>query len=175
MTCLNNKKTYRSGAVIDISSDSVKMRISQLRGGIITDIDMLEYPLHIGHEVYNNGKISFESLRKMSEILSSFSQVMRENGIQQYRLVSGSVLREAENRAYVADQIKIRNDMNIEILEDDQEKSIIFHEIIRKLQSDIGSKNSLISYIGKGSIGVGVYKHGEIVFSESIPIGSLKI
>ncbi len=172
---MNKKKTYRSAAVLDISSDSVKMRISQLKSGVISDIDVLEYPLHIGHEVYNTGKISFESIRKMSEILSGFSQVMKENDILQYRLVSGSVLREAENKAYVADQLKIRNDMNLEILDDDREKSLIYHEIIRNLKSDMQNKNSLISYIGKGSIGVAVYRDSGIVFSENIPIGSLKI
>lgn len=172
---LNKRKSYRSAAVIDIGSSIIKMRISQLQSNIVADIDVLECPLHIGHEVYNTGKISFESLRKISKILDGFAQVMQENNILQYRLVAGSVLREAENRAYVVDQIKIRNDMTLEILDDDHEKSLIYHEIIRKLKGDEVIKNSLISYIGKGSLGVAVYKDEGIVFSENIPIGSLKI
>ena len=56
--------------------------------------------------------------------------MMLEYGVTQYKVVATSVLREAQNRAYVVDQVKIQNDMAIEVLEDDQEKTLIYSEIL---------------------------------------------
>ena len=87
---------------------------------------MLRYPTQIGHEVFSTGKISFDSLKEMISVLRGYAQVMLEYGVTQYKVVATSVLREAKNRAYVVDQIKIQNDMAIEVLEDDQEKTLIY-------------------------------------------------
>ena len=39
-----------------------------VQNGEIKDIDRLEYPIQLGHEVFNTGKISFESLKEISSI-----------------------------------------------------------------------------------------------------------
>ena len=44
-------------------------------------------------------------------------------------------LREAKNSAYVLDQLKIQNDMTVEILEDSQEKTLIYSEILASLRT----------------------------------------
>ena len=66
---MNKKKNPKIAAVIDIGSNMLKMRISQLKKGEIVNLDRLEYPLHLGHEAFHDGKISFESLRELSSAL----------------------------------------------------------------------------------------------------------
>ena len=132
MFSLNKKKNGKAAAVIDIGSNLIKMRISQLKKGEIIELDRLEYPLGLGHEVFTNGKISFESLRILSQILRGYAEVMEEYGITQYRVVATTALREASNRAYVIDQLKIQNNMTVTVLEDDQEKTLIYSEILMK-------------------------------------------
>lgn len=164
-------------AVIDIGSNMLKMRISQLKKGQITDIDILEYPLRLGHEVFNSGKISFESLRELSHILHGYSSLLSEYGVDQYKVVATTALREAENKVYVTDQLKIQNDMTVQILEDDQEKSLIYSEILNSLK-EAGHKelsNTLITYIGTGSIGLAIFDGKSIVYSQNISMGSLKL
>ena len=126
---MNKKRRGKAVAVIDIGSSLIQMRVSQLCDGAITDIDVLRYPTQIGHEVFSTGKISFDSLKEMISVLRGYAQVMLEYGVTQYKVVATSVLREAKNRAYVVDQIKIQNDMAIEVLEDDQEKTLIYSVI----------------------------------------------
>ncbi len=171
---MNKKRGSRPVAVIDIGSNVVKMRIAQLQGGECVDLDRLEYPVNLGHEVFGRGKISFESLKELSSILHGFSQVMTEYGVTQYRAVATTVFREAENRAYILDQLKIQNNMNVTVLEDDQEKTLIYSEILRSLE-DMPPAGALISYIGTGSIGVALYEPPCMVFSQNIPMGSLKL
>lgn len=125
---MNKKKGSKSGAVIDIGSHMLKMRIAQLKKGEVVEVDRLEYPLHLGHEVFNDGKISFESLRELSRILHGYVETLEGYGVDQVRVVATTALREAKNRAYVVDQLKIQNDLTVQVLEDDQEKTLIYSE-----------------------------------------------
>lgn len=174
---VNKKKGGRIAAVIDIGSNMLKMRIAQLRKGEVAPVDRLEYPLRLGHEVFHEGKISFESLRELSNILHGFSKIMSEYGVDQYKVVATTALRDAKNRDYVIDQLKIQNDMTVEILEDDQEKTLIYSEILNSLSTmpDLPAGNSLISFIGAGTIGLTVFDGKNMVFSQNISIGSLKL
>lgn len=173
---MNKKKGGRIAAVIDIGSNMLRMRIAQLRKNEIVDLDRLEYPVSLGHEVFSNGKVSFESLRELSSVLQGYSEIMREYGVDLYRIVATTALREAKNRAYVLDQLKIQNDMTVEVLEDDQEKTLIYSEILESMKGcGQGIDNALISYIGAGTIGLAVYNGTNMIFSQNIPMGSLKL
>ncbi len=174
---MNKKKNNKIAAVIDIGSNMLKMRVSQLKKAEIVDIDILEYPLCLGHEVFANGKISFESLRELSGILRGYSVIMSEYGVGQCKVVATTALREAMNRFYVVDQLKIQNDMTVQVLEDDQEKTLIYSEILNSINTMENKKgeNALISYIGAGTIGFSVYNGKRMIFSQNIPMGALKL
>ena len=174
---MNEKRGGKIAAVIDISTNMLKMRVSQLKKGEIVNIDRLEYPLRLGHEVFHGGKISFESLRQISAILLGYSETMKEYGVSQCKVVATTALREAKNRDYITDQLKIQNNLTVEVLEDDQEKTLIYSEILRSLRTmeDLPADNALISFIGTGSIGLSVFDGKSMVFSQNISIGSLKL
>ena len=103
--------------------------------GNLQDLEYLEYPTSIGHEVFTNGKISFESIRALSSALHGFSKLMEEYGVSSSRVVATTALREADNRAFVVDQLKVQNGMQVEILEDNQEKAYVYGEIAQKYPS----------------------------------------
>lgn len=48
--------------------------------------------------MFNYGKISFECLRELSHILTGYSNVMKEYGVDQYKVVGTTALREAQNK-----------------------------------------------------------------------------
>ena len=170
------KESKNIAAVITIGSELVKMLIANLSGGEIKIIDILTYPLNLGHEVFSYKKISFESLKELSKALSGFTRVMEEYGITQYRAVATSVFREASNREFVIDQLRIRNDLNIEVLGLDKAKSLIFSEIVRSAgNAEEDLSNTLISYLGTGSISLSVYKKGIMEYTRNFSTGSMKL
>ena len=174
---MNKRKYPKAAAVIDIGSSELKLRIAQLRKGEICDLDRLVFPLALGHEVFTEKKISFECIRQMSHALSGFTALMKEYGITQCRTVATTALREAENRAFVLDQLKVQNNLNVEVLEDDQEKTLIYSEILTSLKAtgSLVPGCSLLSFIGSGSIGAAVYDGSAMICSQNIPIGALKL
>lgn len=174
---MNKKSAARAAAVIEIGSNNVRMRISQWTKGSVVTLDRLEYPVSLGHDVFSTGSISFDSLRELSAVLSKFSAALLSYNIEKPRVISCTALREARNRALVVDQLKVRNGMDVAVLEDSQEKAYIYQEIIAKLGGGkpVQPGNTMIGYVGSGSIGVAVYDGEKIVYSQNISMGALKL
>lgn len=174
---MNKKSSANTTAVIEIGSNNVRMRVSQLSKGKLSTLDTLEHPVALGHDVFENGSISFNSLRELSGVLSKFSASLLSYNIEKPRVVSCTVLREAKNRSLVADQLKVRNNMDVTVLEDGQEKAYIYSEIIQALTEEpsVRGKNSMIAYVGSGSIGIAVFDGEKIVYSQNISMGASKL
>ena len=113
---------------------------------------------------------------------------MKEYGVDQYKVVGTTALREAQNKEFIQDQLLIQNDMIVEIYDDNQEKSLIYSAITKALkhmelfspQSNLKEQtkqpeNMLLSYIGTGSIGISLYNGKHIFFTQNISTGSLKL
>lgn len=174
---MNKKTAAHAAAVIDIGSNSVRMRVSQLSKGTVSTLDLLEYPVRLGHDVFETGAISFDSLRTLSSALGKFTSALLTYNIQKPRVISCTALRDAKNRTLVIDQLKVRNNLDVAVLEDSQEKAYIYSEIATKLKDADCLKpgNSVIAYVGSGSIGVAVYDGTKILCFQNISMGSLKL
>ena len=165
-----------TAAVIDIGPDFIKMKVSAMKGGKIEEIDKLEMPTNLGHEIFNNSKVSFECLRNISEILNGYFEILREYGVKKFKVITSTFFKEAQNYEYVVDQIKIRNNVDVEILEDGLEKSLIYSEIVKRIRlRDRNCKNILIAYVGASSVGLAIYSKDSVMFSQNVRIGSLKL
>ena len=173
---MSDTQKNKIAAVIDIGSAAIKMRISQSQKDGIVDLDYLEYPLPLGHDVYTNKKISMELIREIIQVLNGFCDLMKEYGVTQHRVVASSALREAGNRIYVLDQIRIQNGLTVDILEDIENKSLIFNEAAMALeQNPLSGSGALIGYVGEGSIGVAVYDNHRLSMTQNMKSGSIRL
>lgn len=176
---MDGKPGSRSGrrpgkvvAVLDIGSSSLRMGIYQNNKDAVQRLELLDSPLRLGHEVFASGRIHAESVRELCDALKGYAQVMKEYGVSEYRVLATTALREAENRAYVVDQIKIRNGLNVEVLENGEESALIYSAMLRspRLKS-----RSLLSYIGTGSVGAAVCEDGTLTKACHLRLGFLKL
>ncbi len=174
---MNKKNAANTAAVIEIGSNNMRMRVSQLAKGKLSTLDYLEYPVRVGHDVFETGSVSFESLREVSSVLGKFSAALATYNVQKPRVISCTALRDAKNRSLVADQLRVRNGIDVTVLDDSQEKAYIYSEILTKLEGKpfLTEGNSLIAYVGSGSIGVAVFDGAEIVYFQNIPMGATKL
>ncbi len=173
---MNKKSAARTAAVIEIGSNNVRMRVSQWTKGNVVTLDRLEYPVGLGHDVFSSGDISFDSLRELSSVLAKFTAALRSYNIEKPKVISCTALREAKNRALVVDQLKVRNGLEVNVLEDSQEKAYIYKEVIQRLgDAKLQQGNTMIAYVGSGSIGVAVYDGQKVIYSQNISMGALKL
>lgn len=166
------KRTAKAVSVIDIGSNYVRMGVYQRGKGGIQPLDTLEYPLRLGHEVFTTGRVSPGAMRQLVAILRGYTQVMKEYGVTEYRAIAATALREAENRAFVLDQIRVQNNLAVEVLEDGRESSLIYSALLR---SPHRKEESLLGYVGTGSLGLAVWRQGAVEQSCSMTIGFLKL
>ncbi len=98
-------------------------------------------------------------------------------GVEKPRVVSSTALLEARNRSLVVDQLKVRNNLDVSVLDGSQEKAYIFSELKKSLAGEPSVKTgcTLAAYIGGGSVGLAVLDDGKIVYFQNIPIGALKL
>ena len=102
--------------------------------------------------MFSSGSISFDSLREISSVLSKFSAALLSYNIEKPKVISCTAWW-SKNRALVADQLKVRNGVDVTVLEDSQEKAYIYQEIIEKLNGcQLETGNTMIAYVGSGSI-----------------------
>lgn len=174
---MNKKSAANTAAVIEIGSNHVHMQISQLSKGSISTLELLEYPVRLGHDVFETGSISFDSLRELSSALEKFSSALLTYTVQKPKVISCTALRDAKNRSLVTDQLRVRNGMDVTVLDDSQEKAYIYSEITARLSGAdfLKNGNSLIAYVGSGSIGIAVYDGTKIVYFQNISMGALKL
>ena len=106
-------------------------------------------------------------MQEISNILKGYMNILNEYHIKSYQVIASTLLNDTENCAYIVDQLKIQNDVNVKILEDRQEKRLIYFEILSALKNSRHENlnKTLISYIGAGNIGFSIYDREKILFS----------
>ncbi len=170
-------KTYKNiCAIIEIGANSIKMGIFQNNKNIVSNIDTLIYPLAMGHEIFNTGKLSFSTLNELTATINKFKEASLTYGVSQIKVISTTVMREAENKAYIADRVLTQNHLSVDVLLDGREKSLIYADMISQiLECPVNVKKAIIALVGSSTIGLAVLEGGYVTRSFDIPIGSLKL
>ena len=172
---MSSKQTV---AVIDLGSLSLRMKIFQLnRKESPKEIESLRRFLALGAQTYRYGSISESQVAELCEILSGFVIKMKEYKISKSLCVATSAFREAENRDFVVEQIRLKTGLVVQILDNATER--YYHTLsLKELMGDfekIIQTGTLILDLGAGSIQTSVFDKSEFIFSQNMLLGSLRI
>ncbi len=165
-------------AAVDVGSNSIRMCISQVnRDGGLEMLEDLWHPTNIGKDTFAYGRIQVESIHDTCSKLKKFTMLMKDYAVTQYRAVCTSGIREAENREYVLEQIRLRTGLVVEIINNAQERFFMYKAMRYFLggKQGIGDKGTLIVDIRSGGVEISVYSEGSLKFTEYIKIGSLRL
>lgn len=165
-------------AAIDVGSYEVGMKIYELatRRGI-RQIDSVSSRMELGKDTYNTGKVSVEKIGELCGILNDFVRIMNGYKVTSYRACATSSVREAGNRLLILEQVKRRTGINLEILDNSEQrfldyKSIAFGE---KNFYRIIQNGTAIVDVGSGSIQISLFDNDKLVTTQNIRIGNLRI
>jgi exopolyphosphatase/guanosine-5'-triphosphate,3'-diphosphate pyrophosphatase len=172
-------KKYRLAAVIDIGSNELKLQIAQMtkaesETGVIKYLENVSYPLGLGRDTFHTGRMSFEKADKACEIIKKFLQLTQEYGVKDIKTVATTAVREAANKDYILDQIKIKTGLSVDVMDDLDEKRYI-HKLLTHYAGDSLKQSALMVYISTGSIGVSALEDGKMPLFNNIRVGSLRM
>lgn len=168
------KNKFETVAVIDIGSNELRLRIAENAKGKLKYLESLSFPLSLGRDTFDTGKISFEKVDKACDIIKNYLQVASELGVSKVRAVTTTAVREALNRDYILDQIKLKTSLNIQVYDNTEEKLYIY-KMMSRLLGEETKESAMMVYLGAGNIGISILNSGKIHFAQNISIGSLRV
>lgn len=169
---------YKVLAAIDVGSNALRMTIAQVKSdGEVIPMEDLYQPTNIGKDTFAFGRIQVQSIHDTCDTLKGFYKLMQDYKIKDYRAVTTSGIREAENREYVLEQIRIRSHLEVEIINNAQERFLMYKAIRNHMANEqlFSEKGTLIVDIGSGGVEISVYSLGCLKFTEYIKVGSLRL
>lgn len=169
-------KTYLYG-IINIGASAFRMVVSEISKDKVNEIDYLIKPLRLGIDTFSQGYISLEHVKQAADILRGFKLKMEEYGIKQYKAVCTSGVREALNKDFFIDYIKIHAGIDIVILDPSEE--IYIKYLTAKLSvanfDKMEKQGVVFANIASGNVTLSVTKGDNILYSGALPYGSLRL
>ena len=170
------KKTMMSA--IDIGSYSLKMKIVEVdETGNLRTIERLSKPASLGRDTFSAGKVSYETVEEICDILAGFQRLMQEYECRHYRAVATSAIREAQNREYLLDQIRLKTGLQVEVLNNARERYLTYKAIRENLPQyeEARQEGAMVVEVGSGSIEMTLYHQGHLLQSHNIKLGHLRL
>ena len=163
-------------AAIDIGSNAARLLIKS-----VDDIQekcykkemLLRVPLRLGFDVFAKGELSEKKAGKLKRLMKAFRQLMKIYDVDRYRACATSAMRDARNGSEVIREIKKSTGIAIEIIDGEEEARMVYNNHIECLEDRKG--NYLYVDVGGGSTEVNLLTEGELVYSKSYNIGTVRI
>ncbi|HZK53949.1 MAG TPA: exopolyphosphatase [Desulfosporosinus sp.] len=165
-------------AAINVGSDFLRMSIAQLNPeGSLMFLEDASLPNNIGKDTYANGRISPKTIKETCAGLKGFSKLMKDYGVKIYRAVATSGLHEADNRDYIIEQIRLIAGLDVEIINNVQERFLIYRALRNYLHEfdKIDLTDSIIVNLTSGGVEVSMYGSDGLIFTEYIKMGPLRL
>ena len=172
-------------AAIDIGSNAARLLIksvtSQDDGTLLFQkLQFVRFPLRLGLDVFQNGKVSEEREEQFVRMIKAFRQLLIIYNVVTCRACATSALRDASNGPKILKHIKKVTGINIEIISGDEEAQIIYENHIERLlvmskSAQDEETNFLYVDVGGGSTEVSFISGGQLIASKSFNIGTLRL
>lgn len=172
------KNRYRTVAAIDVGSYYLRMLIAEISPvGKISHLEDVWQPTNIGRDAFAYRRVEIKSIHETCETLKGFGKLMRDYKVKHYRAVSTTGIREAENQEYVLEQIRLRTGLQIQVINNSEERFLLYKAIRDHLPNAhrFREQGALIVSIGSGGVEISVYNQGNLRFTEYIKVGALRI
>jgi len=160
-------------AGVDIGSNSFRLIIADVEDNKLLKIVHEERTItRLAEGLIETGRLKKENIDKSVEVLSYFRKKIDEFGINKYKFIATSAVREAENASIFLDKLAEKG-ININVIDGKYEGVLTFHGVNAAI--DISGENVLIFDIGGGSTELIFVENGKVKTVESTELGVVKL
>ena len=164
-------------AAIDIGSNAMRLLFCSV---YIVDgkphfskEELFRMPIRLGEDVFTIGKISEQKTEKLITALKGYSELIKAYGVENYRAVATSAMRDASNGSQIISRIKTETGLNVEIIDGKSEASLVFSNHIEELLNPRWAY--LYIDVGGGSTELTLYFNNKVVAAKSFNIGTVRM
>ena len=165
-------------AAIDIGSNAVRLLIKSIDREAVQEkkikkVMMLRVPLRLGFDVFSIGELSEKKADKLRRLMKAFRQLMKIYDVDDYRACATSAMRDARNGRTIIKKIEKDTGIRIEIIDGQEEARMIYTNHIECMEDRLG--NYMYVDVGGGSTEINLLTNGELVWSVSYNIGTVRM
>ena len=165
-------------AAIDIGSNAVRLLIKSIDREAVQEkkikkVMMLRVPLRLGFDVFSIGELSEKKADKLRRLMKAFRQLMKIYDVDDYRACATSAMRDARNGRMIIKKIEEDTGIRIEIIDGQEEARMIYNNHIECMEDRQG--NYMYVDVGGGSTEINLLTNGELVWSVSYNIGTVRM
>ena len=165
-------------AAIDIGSNAVRLLIKSIDREAVQEkkikkVMMLRVPLRLGFDVFSIGELSEKKVDKLRRLMKAFRQLMKIYDVDDYRACATSAMRDARNGRTIIKKIEKDTGIRIEIIDGQEEARMIYNNHIECMEDRQG--NYMYVDVGGGSTEINLLTNGELVWSVSYNIGTVRM
>lgn len=165
-------------AAIDIGSNAVRLLIKSIDREAVQEkkikkVMMLRVPLRLGFDVFFIGELSEKKADKLRRLMKAFRQLMKIYDVDDYRACATSAMRDARNGRTIIKKIEKDTGIRIEIIDGQEEARMIYNNHIECMEDRLG--NYMYVDVGGGSTEINLLTNGELVWSVSYNIGTVRM
>jgi exopolyphosphatase/guanosine-5'-triphosphate,3'-diphosphate pyrophosphatase len=164
-------------AAIDIGSNAIRLLFARV---FVVDgkpqfskEELIRMPVRLGEDVFMHGKISEPKADRLITALRGFSELIKAYGVETYRAVATSAMRDATNGAAIISRVKNEAGINVEIIDGKNEASLLFSNHIEEL---LNPKHAYLYIdVGGGSTELTLYFDNKVIAAKSFNIGTVRM
>lgn len=163
---------------IDIGSNAVRLLIATIierenQQTIFKKTSLVRVPIRLGEDVFQYKTISEINTARLIDTINAFKLLMNSHKVVKYRACATSAMREAENGKSIAETIRKKTGISIQIIDGNDEAAIIASTDIKDLI--MVDKTFLYVDVGGGSTEFTIFSNGNTISSKSFKLGTVRL
>jgi len=164
-------------AAIDIGSNAMRLlfcRVYNVDGKPhFSKEELIRMPIRLGEDVFLHGKISETKATRLITALKGFSELIKAYGVEGYRAVATSAMRDATNGLEIIERIKTEANILVEIIDGKHEASLVFSNHIEEI---LNPRHAYLYIdVGGGSTELTLYYDNKVIAAKSFNIGTVRM
>src|SRR3990172_9774027 len=162
-------------AVIDVGSNAIRLQVARIQGSGPYEILCEERkPVRLGERVFLTGKLDNAAVLRAIEALKHLKEVTAVYQVELLRAVATSAVREASNADEFLRQVEQSTGLQLEVISGREEARLI-HLGLRDSVPFEPDRPFLLIDIGGGSTEVSMATRSQILSSESLKLGAVRL
>jgi len=161
-------------ACVDMGSNAIRFLAAEFSSEREHEVLFAERrPVRLGHGVFLSGKLVPNAMDAAVEALADFAARMEELGVQRYRAVATSAVRESKNREEFVERVERETSIKLDLISGSEEARLQHLAVVNRLR--LGEEQWVLVDLGGGSVEVSLVDAAGILWSESHTMGSVRL
>lgn len=161
-------------AAIDVGSNAIRLLVAEFVDRTTYRVlENVREPVRLGHGVFLTGKLVPDVVREAVRTLASFRSKLQEQGVEVYRAVATSAVRESSNGEEFLSRVRREAGLRLESINGSEEGRLIYRAVRERV--DMSAGQWLLADLGGGSIEVSLVDASGILWNESHTMGAVRL